>query len=180
MNKTLLSALALGSALVLTPAVQAAVAAPSVPSVPSVPVAGPGDSVAAIRAATAAYHDVEAAIADGYVPSDECVAAPAGAMGHHYVKPSLLGQPADLRRPAVLLYLPTGAGLKLGGVEWMQADADQDPTTDTDRPSLLGVPFDGPMPGHGPDQPVHYGLHAWVWQHNPAGMFAPFNPSASC
>jgi hypothetical protein len=71
-------------------------------------------------------------------------------MGYHYVKPSLLGQPPDLRRPSVLLYLPTGDGLKLGGVEWVQADADQDPTTDTDRPSLLGVPFAGPMPGHGP------------------------------
>ena len=174
MNMTLRSVLGLGAALVLTPAVQAAVAAPSAEIV------GRGDSLAAVRAATAAYHDVEAAIAAGYVPTDECAAAPPGAMGYHYVKPALLGQPVDLRRPPVLLYLPTDHGLKLGGVEWVQVDADQDPTTDTDRPSLLGVPFDGPMPGHGPDQPVHYDLHAWVWQHNPAGMFAPFNPAASC
>ncbi|MFC7598394.1 hypothetical protein ACFQU3_24000 [Terrabacter sp. GCM10028922] len=174
MNKTLRGVLALGAALVLTPAALAAVA------LPSAELDGRGDSVAAIRAATAPYHDVEAAIAAGYLPTDECVAAPAGAMGYHYVKPSLLGQPPDLRRPSVLLYLPTGDGLKLGGVEWVQADGDQDPTTDTDRPSLLGVPFAGPMPGHGPDQPVHYDLHAWVWQNNPAGMFEPFNPRASC
>ena len=30
------------------------------------------------------------------------------------------------------------------------------------------------------DMPPHYDLHVWVWQANPAGIFAPFNPNVSC
>jgi len=173
--RALLSLAALGAtALMSAAALRPAIAATSADQ------ARPDDSIAAVRSATARYHDVQVAIADGYVPSDHCVASPAGVMGYHYTKPSLLAQPPDLRRPAMLLYLPTEKGLELGGVEWIQADGDQDPATDADRPSLLGVPFNGPMPGHEPGQPVHYDLHAWVWQHNPAGTFAQFNPAASC
>jgi hypothetical protein len=28
--------------------------------------------------------------------------------------------------------------------------------------------------------PVHYDLHVWLWQDNPAGMFALFNPTVTC
>ena len=28
--------------------------------------------------------------------------------------------------------------------------------------------------------PPFYSLHAWVWDHNPAGRFAPYNPSVKC
>jgi hypothetical protein len=28
--------------------------------------------------------------------------------------------------------------------------------------------------------PIHYDLHVWLWKHNPSGLFAPFNPEASC
>ena len=43
------------------------------------------------------------------------------------------------------------------------------------RPTLFGTTFkDGP-PNSGT-----YALHAWVWEHNPAGMFADFNPNVSC
>ncbi len=27
--------------------------------------------------------------------------------------------------------------------------------------------------------PRHYDLHVWAWKHNPAGLFAPFNPKVS-
>lgn len=60
------------------------------------------------------------------------------------------------------------------GVEWWAADAGQ-PT-----PSVLGIPLDGPMPGHGPDMPTHYDLHAWIWKANPSGMFAAWNPNVTC
>jgi hypothetical protein len=33
------------------------------------------------------------------------------------------------------------------------------------------------MPGHGPNEPEHYDLHAWVWHANPDGVFAEFNPN---
>ncbi|MFD2090675.1 hypothetical protein [Blastococcus deserti] len=135
--------------------------------------------LASVRAATARYHRVEAALADGYRPSPECAASPDGVMGVHYVNPARLGS-IDPRRPAILLYVPTENGPRLAGVEYFQADADQDPTTDDDRPSLFGQPFDGPMPGHEPGMPVHYDLHVWLWAHNPAGTFAPWNPALSC
>jgi hypothetical protein len=138
-----------------------------------------GDALAAVRAATAKYHRVDAAIAAGYRPSEGCAASPEGAMGRHYLNPALMGS-IDPARPAILLYVPTENGLRLAGVEWFQADADQDLATDGDRPSLFGQPFDGPMPGHEPGMPAHYDLHAWVWADNPSGVFAPWNPSLSC
>lgn len=101
-------------------------------------------------------------------------------MGIHYMNPAFAGAPVDLARPAFLLYLPGRDKLRLVGVEYFQADGDQDLTTDGDRPSLLGQEFDGPMPGHGPGAPVHYDLHVWLWKHNPDGMFAEYNPAISC
>lgn len=103
-------------------------------------------------------------------------------MGIHFIKPSLAMDPAiDLRQPELLLYEPTKSGrLRLVGVEYFKADADQDLATDSDRPWLFGRPFDGPMLGHEPGMPIHYDLHVWIWKHNPSGMFAQFNPRVSC
>jgi len=47
-------------------------------------------------------------------------------------------------------------------------------------PRLYGQTFDGPMAGHHPGMGVHYDLHVWVWQDNPSGTFAQFNPDVSC
>lgn len=137
-------------------------------------------SLADIRAATAKYHNVDVALAHGYVPSSPCEEQEAGGMGVHYVNYGLLAQPIQLTKPAILLYVPTAHGPRLVGVEYLTPDADQDLGTDADRPSLLGVPFDGPMPGHTDEMPVHYDLHVWVWKNNPSGMFAAWNPKVSC
>lgn len=138
------------------------------------------DSLSAVRRVTAEYHDVGAALAAGYVPVSGCVEGPDGVMGVHYAKPALLGRPVDALRPAMLLYVPGDDGLELAGVEYFQADADQDLSTDGDRPSLFGHAFDGPMEGHVGGMPRHYDLHVWVWKHNPAGTFAEYNPALSC
>lgn len=134
-------------------------------------------------AGTARYHYEPFAIADGYLRAgdDECVEVPGlGAMGIHYVNPQRLGR-MDPSRPDTLLYAPGPNGRpQLVAVEFFHADADGDLGTDNDRPSMFGRVFDGPMPGHFPGQPVHYDLHVWLWRYNPAGMFAPFNPSLSC
>ena len=37
-----------------------------------------------------------------------------------------------------------------------------------------------PMLGHIPGMPPHYDLHVWVWQPNPDGMFAIWNPKVTC
>ncbi|NEA68145.1 hypothetical protein [Streptomyces sp. SID12488] len=69
---------------------------------------------------------------------------------------------------------------RLVAAEWIVVDKDQDLATDDDRPSMFGVPFDGPMLGHAPGMPIHYDLHAWVWKNNPSGTFARWNPTVTC
>jgi hypothetical protein len=135
----------------------------------------------AVRAAVARYHSVDQAIAAGYFAGSGCEQSPAGAMGIHYIKPALFGPGLDPATPEVLLYMPNAGGdLKLVGVEYFQVDADQDLATDDDRPSILGQPFNGPMLGHNPQMPIHYDLHVWVAESNPAGVFAQWNPAISC
>lgn len=146
--------------------------------------ASPPDALQAAKAATARYHSFEQAQAAGYtIAGEPCVAEPGlGAMGIHAVNPALIGDPAiDPAQPELLLYLPKANGrLELIGVEYFKVDADQNLATDADRPSLFGQPFDGPMPGHNPTMPIHYDLHVWLSEDNPAGLFAPFNPNLSC
>lgn len=124
----------------------------------------------------------EAAVAAGYLPSDECVAGPHGGMGYHYVNLDILfTDPFDPMNPPMLVYVPAeGGGRTLGAAEWVSIDQDQDLETDDDRPSILGVGFDGPMLGHEPDQPVHYDLHAWLFEPNPEGVMSPWNPRVTC
>jgi hypothetical protein len=141
-----------------------------------------GHQLAQARAATAKYHNIDKALADGYIADPMCVASPEGGMGHHYINPALLEDPAvNPKQPEVLLYAPNKHGrLKLVGVEYVVIDADQDLNTDDDRPYLFGQPFNGPMLGHGPGMPIHYDLHAWIWKHNPSGLFYDWNPRVHC
>lgn len=137
----------------------------------------PASTLAAARAATAPFHDPAVAIAAGYLPYDHCEPG----MGQHWVNlANLTDGVHDLTKPDVLLYEPTADGPRLVGLEWMQPDADQDLTTDEDRPTLEGVPFEGPMLGHSPDMPVHYDKHLYLWKTNPDGAFAVFNPRVVC
>ena len=138
--------------------------------------------LAELRRATARYHHPARAVADGFVPSHECVSDPElGGMGLHYAHFGRLADPAiRSTEPEVLIYEPRPNGtLRLVAVEWVSIDRDQDLATDDDRPSVLGVPFDGPMV-HGSGTPVHYDLHAWLWKHNPAGVFSAWNSNVRC
>ena len=131
--------------------------------------------LAAARAATARYHQVERAIADGYAAASPCVSSPAGAMGVHYVNGALVGDGVlDVARPEVLLYAPERDGrMRLIGVEYMVPQGMWKARHGAALPQLFGQAFEpGPM--------ETYALHAWVWRHNPSGTFAPFNPSVSC
>ena len=137
--------------------------------------------VQAVRNAVARYHSVDQALADGYVPASPCEASPAGTMGRHYVNPALMGPGNDPAHPEILLYLPRADGsLQFVAVEYFKADADQNLATDGDRPFILGQPFDGPMPGHNPQMPIHYDLHVWLAEYNPSGLFAQWNPAIRC
>jgi hypothetical protein len=142
------------------------------------------DTVAAIKAATEQFRDVDAAIAAGFEATEACVGLPDGsaAMGYHYFNiDNVTDGVNDATKPDILLYVHAADGsLQLAGVELFQPDADQDLATDDDRPMFEGHPFDGPMEGHEPGMPVHYDLHMWVYQDNPAGMLTGFNPSVHC
>ncbi len=157
--------------------------------------------LASLRNATARFHDVDAAMASGYAdPSGHpCVASPMGTMGVHVVKASLRDQTVVPDEPELLLYLPkANGGFKLVGVEYVVPVLVRNNSTNvvtpwfamtrwgagytqiTQRPSVFGEAFEGPMPGHDPGMPWHYDKHVWVWETNPSGMFSQWNPSISC
>lgn len=128
---------------------------------------GIGAELALVRAATARYHRVEVALADGFVQGSPCVEDPngAGAMGIHFVNRARVGQ-LDPTLPQALLYLPAPNGrLKLVGVEYLSPWGGE----------VLGQTLADASP-LGPDT----ALHVWLWQANPAGMFTAYNPNLSC
>jgi hypothetical protein len=163
---------------------------------------GLGPELAAVRAATAQFHDVAAAVGAGYLdPAGRvCDQIAIGAMGIHSPNLALqASQAIDPLRPEVLLYEPKpGGGHRLVGVEYIQFVLVRDPATGqvapwtaptpwpagyqvvTPTPELFGRTFAGPMPGHFPGMPWHWDLHVWIWANNPAGLFEPWNPAVSC
>jgi hypothetical protein len=144
----------------------------------------------ALRQSLAKYQDYRAAVRDLYLSTVGCVhyagekidghmEYPAGGMGIHFVNLTIGGPAPDPLRPNVLLYEPVGGELRLVGAEWLV------PLTDevTERPSLFGQPFQGPMEGHHPLIPVefvHYDLHVWLFKDNPLGIFSPTNSDVTC
>jgi hypothetical protein len=139
----------------------------------------------AVRQATAKYHDVNVALADGFIRTPACVEEPGlGGMGIHFINPARLMDPAiNLLEPEILLYIETKKGMKLLGVEYFQGIGAPDTSIPDPAPPaavVLGRALDGPMEAHEPGQPPHYDLHVWIWQANPSGIFAPFNPNVSC
>lgn len=178
-----------------------ALTAPSQLNLPAAPQADGAAALATVRRATAAFHDVDQALAAGYAaPSGPCDESPAGAMGIHTPNPALLASmEIDPEKPEVLLYLPNGSGgFRLVGVEYLQPVLlrnttngevapwfAQTPWPSTHvvvnaAPSVFGRTFDGPMPGHVPGMPWHYDLHVWAWAPNPTGTFSSWNPAISC
>jgi hypothetical protein len=84
--------------------------------------AGQGE-LAAVRAATDAFHDINVAGDAGYGPFYICTDdnGGAGAMGQHYVKGDLVGDGAiNPLTPEALVYEPMpDGGLRLVGVEYV-------------------------------------------------------------
>lgn len=138
--------------------------------------------LAPVRAVTAQYHRVDVAIDDGYELGYKgiitgCIAHPTdGAMGYHYFRADLIDDPAvDPLQPEGLVYEPLPNGkLKLVAVEWIvPGPVPPDPTREP--PTVLGFDMHVLNPALG-----WYIHHAWVWKHNPAGMFEDWNPEVTC
>jgi hypothetical protein len=132
-------------------------------------------SLAQLRALTAPFHRIEAAKDAGWnLQLSPCVELPGvGGMGYHYGNPEYLDGTVNLLEPEALLYEPMRNGKKrLVAVEYV-VPYDFLPR-DAEPPTLLGQDF------HQLDGPGVWGLHVWIWHHNPAGMFADWNPRVSC
>jgi len=140
-----------------------------------------------VRGATARYHRLAVATAQGYgLLTDKngiaCIANPGvGAMGVHYVNGDLVGTTeVNPRTPEALVYEPEKNGqLRLVAVEYVTFQAQWD-ATHSARPTLFGQPFMLTPEGNRFGLPAFYSLHAWIWKHNPAGMFAMWNPTVHC
>jgi hypothetical protein len=148
---------------------------------------GDTDGLGAVRAQTAGFHDFDAALADGRGELRDalgiaCIEAPGlGAMGIHYVKGSIVGDGAiDASNPEAVIYEPQANGrMRLVALEYVVFKADWD-AAHPSPPSLFGQTFNFTPSPNRYGLPPFYSLHAWIWKHNPSGMFAPWNPEVSC
>jgi hypothetical protein len=147
-----------------------------------------GSTVDAARA-TAKYRDLVTAKGAGYgLLKDKngvgCIAMDAmpgmGAMGVHYAKNSLVADGAlKVSTPEALVYAPVGGKLRLAAVEYVVLKSAWD-AKHTSSPSLFGHAFNFTPAGNRFGLPAFYSLHAWIWKHNPKGMFEMWNPTVTC
>ncbi|MDH4109837.1 MAG: hypothetical protein OEW35_16245 [Gammaproteobacteria bacterium] len=128
--------------------------------------------LAAVRGATAAYHDIDVAFAAGYI--DINVVVPG--MGCHLLNPGYLDGAFSVTEPEILVYEDCTPGLggqaKLRAVEYA--------TLCGGPPGCTLPPPDGFSGVQDTWVPLHdaglWTLHAWIWRHNPDHIFAPLNP----
>jgi hypothetical protein len=165
------------------------------------------EQIAAVKAATAKYSDVNAALADGFIPdpAGKCVTSAEeglppewGGMGIHYLNPAILklsppgervdgaSTHTDFMQPAILLYEPQADGsLQLVGVENLVFQAAWAAAGNTELPSFAGRTWDTMADDAGTDADEahkfapHYDQHVW-FRDSPAGQLLPFNPNVRC
>jgi hypothetical protein len=130
-----------------------------------------GDSLSAVRHATAKFHSVGAAHTAGYFdPGLPCFDKPGvGGMGTHLVNLALVNGLVSATQPQALVYEVDGDELTLVAVEYLVPIS-------FDQPHLFGHAFHPAYLPHGGPALGLWELHAWVWRHNPLGMFADYNP----
>jgi hypothetical protein len=120
--------------------------------------------LALARRATARYHDVANALADGYVDANLYTSGE----GYHYINTLLVDGHFDLEQPEVLLYAagPGEDRLKLVAVEYVSPDT---------LPVPEGFTGDDDVWVSEPPFPI-WVLNAWIWLNNPNGTFTFLNP----
>lgn len=130
-------------------------------------------ALATMRAATAQYHDLQNALNDGFVLRHTCgVAGEDEVVGTVYAnRDRVRDGKIDPALPDGLIYEPTRDGMRLVGVELVMPYA---LWTNPDPPTFFGNTF-AREDGFGV-----YGLHVWIWLHNPNGMFEETNPNVKC
>ncbi len=140
--------------------------------------------LAAVRAATAKYHDIEVAKADGYGEFYLCTDenGGAGAMGQHYANIDRVLDPSiNALEPEVLTYEPMPNGeLRLVGVEYVVFQDLWHENFGAGDPSVLGHTLKPVGSSNRYGLPAFYELHAWIWRPNPRGMFDDWNSKVTC
>ena len=149
--------------------------------------AGLNAELAQVRAVTARFHDVDAALAAGYELGwvngsgqriiTGCIFHPtAGAMGYHYFHPELMADlTTDALQPEALVYAPENGTLRLAAVEWVVRGPNSNPPGTSEQPFVLGMGMHILNPAVG-----FWLMHAWVWKPNPSGMLEDWNPEVAC
>jgi hypothetical protein len=137
-----------------------------------------------VRAATARYQNINAAVADGFVQGTPCVSGPdMGAMGIHYVRPDRITNGVlNAAEPEALIYEPqAGGALRLVGVEfiviastWASLHPNAGP------PALEGDLLNFIDAPNRYGLPAFYEMHVWAWEANPNGSFADWNSHVTC
>ncbi|HEX6089109.1 MAG TPA: hypothetical protein VFZ13_03010 [Gemmatimonadales bacterium] len=129
-------------------------------------------AIAQVRRATAQYHDIRKAQADGYdtqYPAG-CAASPDGGQGFHWLNEDLVDGTVELLRPELVMYEPQpGGSMRLVGVDYVVPYVEG-----STAPTLLGREFAHNVPLN------VWALHIWAWAPNENGMFAAWNPGVSC
>jgi hypothetical protein len=166
----------------------------------AIPVAAsssPQSDVAAARIATASLHDLDAAQGAGYavkvadLQGITCIADPAGAgaMGVHYLNPTLIPElfdanataAGDASTPDLRVFAPGPDGTsRLVALEYQTIKASWDAQHNGVAPSLFGTPFNEAGANNRFGLPPYYSLHAWIWDPNPTDLFSPWNPRVTC
>ena len=154
---------------------------------PSPANAGAAD-LSTARAATARFHQVGEATTAGYgefrdAAKIACIETPGvGVMGIHYANGLALGDAVlDPAKPEALVYQPLPNGkLRLVAAEYIVFQGAWLEAGNTSGPTLFGQPLKLIPMGNRYGLPPFYEIHAWIWQHNPSGMFKDWNPSGSC
>jgi hypothetical protein len=137
------------------------------------------DSLAEVRAATSQFFELADAIDAGFVPfaldggdTPTCFDSDSGGMGVHYVRNvDAVTDPLD---PEALVYeLAEDGQPSLVAVEYVvpQEFVEDVIGNVVALPELHGEPF------HKHASLPLYILHAWIWEENPEGVFADFNPA---
>lgn len=129
--------------------------------------------LAALKRVTAPLHNFEKAAPAGWgLEVTECLEHPTeGGMGYHYVNVDYyLDGEANVEEPEALLYAPRPNGsLQLVAVEYLVPLSASE-----EAPRLFGRDMKAD------EAQGDWLLHVWVWEHNPAGMFADWNPRITC
>jgi hypothetical protein len=145
-----------------------------------------------VKQETAKFADLAVAKGAGYgllkdkqgiacIAMDPMPGMATGAMGVHYASPTLVGDgELDVHTPEALVYRPVAGGkLRLAALEYVVIRKAWD-AKHNGAPVMFGHRFNTTPAGNRFGLPAFYSLHVWLFQRNPSGEFAMWNPLVKC